>query len=348
MNICIRRAYLLTFSSLFCIGFTGIANADSSCTIHLKSDEIIDALHCWEENDKIMFKLSSGGSIGIDKELVKEVVENKVSNTKELDSNLAPTQSLSSEKIPPEYKGFIGQKYWLLDNLLVEFSQAPTIFSENLRFQTPQGFTIQEIVIDDPLSSYKSYWFKVRFDSGKEAFLKVNSLKNNLDSRISKKDPRQIEYELRQILKNNGIVEGSTLWLKYPYGDMAGLSKITINSISIKRDILLDNQIFITARIENKKEEQISFYDYQIEKYIRYFYSKNPNTVLNWTKQTLNAIKEKKIFIGMTKEQAQASWGIPKDINKTVGAWGIHEQWVYGDYGPYLYFKNNKLTSWQD
>lgn len=53
------------------------------------------------------------------------------------------------------------------------------------------------------------------------------------------------------------------------------------------------------------------------------------------------------IWIGMTKEMVLESWGEPKDINRTVGSWGVHEQWIY--YGDkYLYIENGKLTSWQD
>jgi len=52
------------------------------------------------------------------------------------------------------------------------------------------------------------------------------------------------------------------------------------------------------------------------------------------------------IWIDMTDKMARDSWGPPKDINKSVGSWGVREQWVYGD-GQYLYFKNGKLTSWQ-
>lgn len=58
-----------------------------------------------------------------------------------------------------------------------------------------------------------------------------------------------------------------------------------------------------------------------------------------------------KIDIGMTTEEVEASWGYPNDINKS--SWG-HEQWVYGFCDrhfckhTYLYFENNKLTSWQD
>lgn len=52
------------------------------------------------------------------------------------------------------------------------------------------------------------------------------------------------------------------------------------------------------------------------------------------------------IFLGMTDKMAKESWGAPDDINRSVGSWGVHEQWVYGD--TYLYFENGILTSWQD
>lgn len=60
----------------------------------------------------------------------------------------------------------------------------------------------------------------------------------------------------------------------------------------------------------------------------------------------VNAIKQEKIVLGMTRDEAKLSWGEPKDINRTVGSWGVHEQWVYGS--TYLYFKNGVLTSFQD
>ena len=50
----------------------------------------------------------------------------------------------------------------------------------------------------------------------------------------------------------------------------------------------------------------------------------------------------------MTEAMARESVGYPDDINKTTGAWGVHEQWVYSENDMYLYFENGKLTSWQD
>lgn len=78
-------------------------------------------------------------------------------------------------------------------------------------------------------------------------------------------------------------------------------------------------------------------------------YKKNCNDEHpDWPYEVCDAIENKKVFIGMTKTQVRASWGSPKDIHRTGGAWGINEQWVHGDFGPYLYFENDIMRSWQD
>lgn len=59
-----------------------------------------------------------------------------------------------------------------------------------------------------------------------------------------------------------------------------------------------------------------------------------------------NMILEGKVKIGMTKAMCEESWGSPDDINKSIGSWGIYEQWVYGN--SYLYFEDGKLTSIQN
>lgn len=58
-------------------------------------------------------------------------------------------------------------------------------------------------------------------------------------------------------------------------------------------------------------------------------------------------IIDSRVKIGFTKKMCEESWGYPKDINKSTGSWGVHEQWVYGA-GSYLYFENGKLTSIQN
>jgi hypothetical protein len=55
---------------------------------------------------------------------------------------------------------------------------------------------------------------------------------------------------------------------------------------------------------------------------------------------------------GMTKAMVNEVYGKPDEVNRTGGSWGVHEQWVYAHRSSgkteYLYFENNKLSSWQD
>lgn len=59
-------------------------------------------------------------------------------------------------------------------------------------------------------------------------------------------------------------------------------------------------------------------------------------------------ILQGKVVIGMTKEMAKESWGIPYDINRTVTESNVYEQWIYEGYKNYLYFENNKLITIQN
>ena len=69
---------------------------------------------------------------------------------------------------------------------------------------------------------------------------------------------------------------------------------------------------------------------------------------------TRTCILEGKILLGMSKADVVASWGQPHHINRSAGAWGASEQWVYGTNGRYgftpsgfLYFEEGTLTDWQ-
>ncbi|MGX9221701.1 hypothetical protein ACWV27_27055 (plasmid) [Massilia varians] len=54
------------------------------------------------------------------------------------------------------------------------------------------------------------------------------------------------------------------------------------------------------------------------------------------------------VKVGMNSEQVrQSSWGKPLKVNRSTGAYGVHEQWVYGE-GNYIYFENGRVTSFQN
>lgn len=76
-----------------------------------------------------------------------------------------------------------------------------------------------------------------------------------------------------------------------------------------------------------------------------YFFRANPIDQ-KWDKALVELIKQQKIKAGMTEQQALLSWGSPQRVNKRVGPYGVHEQWVYGG-GQYVYMENGKLTSFQ-
>lgn len=66
-----------------------------------------------------------------------------------------------------------------------------------------------------------------------------------------------------------------------------------------------------------------------------------------WTNTICNAVANREIVMGMIPGMVVASLGKPDAINKSVGSWGVKEQWVYRKYDSYLYFKNDVLASWQ-
>lgn len=88
----------------------------------------------------------------------------------------------------------------------------------------------------------------------------------------------------------------------------------------------------------NEIENEEWYRNFKIEQY----FNKHPER-----QQFKELVIGKKIAIGMTSEEVLLSWGYPTDGgNKSVGQWGTHDQWVYGN--NYLYFENGTLTSWQE
>jgi len=57
-------------------------------------------------------------------------------------------------------------------------------------------------------------------------------------------------------------------------------------------------------------------------------------------------IEEGKLNIGDSELMIYAVLGEPEDINRTVGSFGEHKQWVYPS--QLIYTENGKVTGWQD
>lgn len=158
--------------------------------------------------------------------------------------------------------------------------------------------------------------------------------------------------EVIATFKKFGVVEGKTYWLKYPDFKMPGLARLKIEKIYVEfktyKSYWSDKpdrrrEIYLTVDTDYEGITKIDLY-MAPEDFAEVLYKKNIGQ--KWSKKVLAAIEKQNISMGMTDKQVLASWGRPSDINRTVGPWGVHEQWVYS--GSYLYFENGSLTSWQD
>jgi len=121
--------------------------------------------------------------------------------------------------------------------------------------------------------------------------------------------------------------------LKYSGLENSDLAIKLVNELKYKKekDAILKEIDDAIAESDNKKEELANIEKSYIKKYGEKTYAK---------------LKEHYYWIGMTKEMATISLGRPSDINRTVGSWGVHEQWIYSNI--YLYFENGTLTSYQN
>lgn len=103
----------------------------------------------------------------------------------------------------------------------------------------------------------------------------------------------------------------------------------------------------ITAFIKVKEAEERELKRLEEEQRLKEQKAVEMGYIKKYGQKTYDKLKQGYYWTGMTREMATISLGSPSDKNRTVGSWGVHEQWVYGN-NLYLYFENGKLTSWQD
>ena len=101
-----------------------------------------------------------------------------------------------------------------------------------------------------------------------------------------------------------------------------------------------------TEEIEEKTRKEEELKKIEQEKQKKILAKRKQMLIDKYGRTIANKILEGKIWLGMTKEMAIESLGRPNDINRTVNAYKINEQWVYDKI--YLYFENDILISWQD
>jgi hypothetical protein len=146
------------------------------------------------------------------------------------------------------------------------------------------------------------------------------------------------------------ILEESGGYYKVTYGSVTGwvIKAALMSEVNYNRRNEAEKAKAL-AEIQNQKEIKkadsiASAKELQADKVA--LAERKTELIKKYGTEVAQKILAKKIWIGMTTEMALESWGEPDDNNRSVGSWGVHEQWIYDD--TYVYFENGKLTSWQD
>ena len=199
---------------------------------------------------------------------------------------------------------------------------------------------------------------KILTDSIKRINLKINDLKSKEIKKIV------IDSTLKGIVKNGAKVKKTAS----PLGELItslnenkeviildyveGYFNIYVDSIYgyisdvwIKKDDKI--KVFINAKETEEKELRRLEKEQELQKEKDEYEKLEKSYIKRWGQKTYNKLKQGRIWIGMTEEMAIISFGHPNDINRTVGSWGSHEQWVYDKLDTLLYFENGILTSMQ-
>jgi hypothetical protein len=109
-----------------------------------------------------------------------------------------------------------------------------------------------------------------------------------------------------------------------------------------------NEKIYEFIKVKKQEQKELKRLEYENKlKLEKVEYAKlEKEYIKKYGQKTYNKLKEGYYWTGMNREMATISLGSPNDINRTVGSWGVHEQWVYDNI--YLYFENGKLTSYQN
>lgn len=181
------------------------------------------------------------------------------------------------------------------------------------------------------------------YDSLSDSLLVVETRKGG------KLKPKKLTSEVLKILEEgekiiidiNSYEEG---YFKACFGETCGY----INELWLKKtgkykefhDLMIKKKELAFEKRELEKERSKTTFEDREKK-------REIDCLKKYSEETCKKLMRRDYWIGMTEEQAIISRGRPEEINRSVGSWGTHEQWIY-PYGLYFYFRNGRLSSYQN
>lgn len=117
-----------------------------------------------------------------------------------------------------------------------------------------------------------------------------------------------------------------------------------VNELWVKKNPKLLELVYVKLKEEENlakiKEEN------KLKKASKQYADLEAKNIKKYGKIIYAKLKKGTVWLGMTTDMMIIALGNPDDINRTVGSWGVHEQWVYNR--EYYYFENGKMVSYQD
>ena len=264
--------------------------------------------------------------------------------------------------------------WWIDSSITTLFHyEKPELFPPHFKLDKSQFGKLTGDV-DPP----KFIYCRIDFEDGQVAYIRENDIlglypkmmkkteklsllekEKKIHERIEelKKEGRAEAGKTLSKLKELGIHKGQKLWLRYAAYNFNFLDQFQVIDVSIITDIIgedssyryveltdisYQNRVIMTFNYSG--EEGAIDISTDIDSLDSIFSKTNP--AKGWSKKILSAVRNGDILLGMTTDQVRASVGIPEQINRSGGRWGINEQWVYK--GFYVYVDNGKVTSWQN
>ncbi len=229
-----------------------------------------------------------------------------------------------------KYNRFVGLSIKVIGFEKVYSDEIKVVFLEERSglkiYGTPYQECITDIVFLNDMENAKKKWI------GKTIYSKRRSVRT-YDEKLDKYG--ELKVKIGEPLKVTDIWWGfSSCWPKY--GEKDGPLWVIVESIKGEKGFI--PTAFSWTNIYKDRWTQGRPWDND-------FFEFNPKQKYRWSNEIWELINNRKVRVGMNKDQVKLSWGNPDEINKDIYESRILEQWIYES--QYLYFENDKLTAIQ-
>jgi len=211
------------------------------------------------------------------------------------------------------------------------------VYEDGLKADSYRGYCILRDVGENRVDFVEREKERVKRERAEQE--KINEQNARIAIEKERVEREKEEKELAELRKE--LTSKSSKWLNDRLDalskDLLPRSDLTTQE-KFERDLIIDELYQRNRKEEERKEAEYRRRQAEIRK----------SKIAKFPPEIQAAINKQHVLLGMTQEQVRLSWGEPRQINRTVFRWGVHEQWVYGDFGPYLYFEDGILTAFQD